>query len=97
RQLSPARAAACRALSEAIAAEPYYLAGSERFDTRLIEVTEGKVIGKMGAEGVFALTLPGQGLGLALKVADGSERALYPAVTEVLRQLDIISEEQCRD
>lgn len=94
--LSSARAEACRTLREAIAAEPYYLAGSDRYDTRLIEVTQGKIIGKMGAEGVFALTLPEKGWGLALKIADGHERALYPAVTEVLRQLGELSEDQCQ-
>ncbi|WP_010269864.1 asparaginase [Paenibacillus senegalensis] len=96
-RLSSTRAQACRSLIAAITAEPYYLAGSERYDTRLVEVTQGKVIGKMGAEGVFALTLPDKGWGLALKITDGSERALYPAVTEVLRQLGALNEDQCRE
>ena len=44
-----------------------YLAGSDRFDTRLIEVTKGRIIGKMGAEGIFALTMPDQAIRLRLQ------------------------------
>lgn len=70
---------------------PQYLAGSDRFDTQLIEVTQGRIIGKMGAEGIFALTVPEKGLGLVLKIEDGNQRALYPAVVEALKQLDLLS------
>jgi L-asparaginase II len=85
-QNTPTAAAAHRILA-ALRAHPFQLAGSGRYDTRLIEVTGGRIIGKMGAEGVFALTLPHKGLGLALKIEDGAQRAIYPAVTEALVQL----------
>lgn len=94
--LAADRAAACRTLYQAIRAEPYYLAGSDRYDTRLAEITDGAVIGKMGAEGVFALSIPDRGWGMALKITDGSERALYPAVTEALRQISALSPEQMK-
>ncbi|MNI47806.1 L-asparaginase II [compost metagenome] len=82
-----ARTCAASRIIEALRAHPFHLAGTGRYDTRLIEVTRGRIIGKMGAEGVFALTVPKLGLGLALKIEDGSERAIYPAVTEALLQL----------
>lgn len=85
------RARACRQIIEAIRQHPYYLAGSGRFDTRLIEVTGGRVIGKMGAEGIFAVTVPERNIGLAVKIEDGSQRGLYPAAAEALRQLDLLS------
>lgn len=68
------------------------IAGTERFDTALIRVTRGRLIGKMGAEGVFAVAYPAEGLGLALKIEDGAMRALYPAVVEALKQLGWIDE-----
>ncbi|WP_281887849.1 asparaginase [Paenibacillus sp. YYML68] len=89
--LSPVRQEACRTLLEAIARAPYYIAGTGRFDTRLSEVTDGRVIGKMGAEGVYAATAPAAGLGLALKLEDGAERALYAAATEALLQLGLLT------
>lgn len=89
--LSEARANACQRIVAAVRKYPQYLAGSDRFDTQLIEVTQGRIIGKMGAEGIFALTVPEKGLGLVLKIEDGNQRALYPAVVEALRQLDLLS------
>jgi L-asparaginase II len=88
------RARACRKIISAIARQPYYVAGSDRFDTRLIEVTQGRIIGKMGAEGVFAICLPEQGWGAALKVEDGAPRALYPAAVETLHQLDMLRKDE---
>lgn len=85
------RAEACRQIVESIRKEPFYVAGTGRFDTRLIEVTQGRILGKMGAEGVFALTIPAQGLGIAVKIEDGAMRALYPAVTETLAQLGLLN------
>jgi len=92
--LSAERAAACTRVIAALRAHPRLLAGSGRFDTRLIEATGGRIVGKMGAEGVFALCVPEQGFGLALKIADGQQRALYPAVTEALRQLGWLQERE---
>jgi L-asparaginase II len=81
-------------IREALAAHPEYLAGDDRYDTQLICITEGRVLGKMGAEGVFALCVPAKKIGVAIKIEDGNFRALYPAVTETLMQLNIISNEE---
>ncbi|MDD9270164.1 asparaginase [Paenibacillus sp. GCM10023248] len=89
--LPEARANACRRIVAAVRQYPQFLAGSDRFDTRLIEVTNGRIIGKMGAEGIFALTVPAMNLGFVLKIEDGNQRALYPAVVEALKQLDLLS------
>lgn len=85
------RAAACKTIIDALRRSPEMIAGRDRFDTQLIEATDGQIIGKMGAEGVFALTIPSLLLGMAVKVEDGSMRGLYPAVLEALRQMDLIS------
>ncbi|WP_166238145.1 asparaginase [Paenibacillus turpanensis] len=84
-------AAACGRILRALRSHPHLLAGDDRFDTALIRATGGRLIGKMGAEGVFAVTVPDEGLGIAVKVEDGSLRALYPAVVEALRQLQLLS------
>lgn len=87
---------ACNTIIDSIAKHPVMIAGTGRFDSALIEATGGRVIGKMGAEGVFAVTKPGSGLGMACKIEDGSGRAMYPAVTEALLQLDWISGEEAQ-
>lgn len=92
-----ASAQACRTIVRAIAAHPELIAGEDRFDTALIRATGGKVIGKMGADGVFAVSVPSEGLALVLKMEDGSLTALYPAVAEALRQLGWVDEQAFRD
>ncbi|MCL6459908.1 MAG: asparaginase [Gorillibacterium sp.] len=92
--LATEHATACGRIVDAIRKHPIALAGTDRFDTRLVEVTQGRLIGKLGAEGVFAVTAPTEGLGLAIKIEDGTARALYPAVTEALHQLNLLSAEE---
>jgi L-asparaginase II len=63
---------------------PFMVAGSGRLDTRLMGNSE--VVSKSGAEGVFAAGMP-DGTGLAIKVSDGSGRAVEPAALSLLRGL----------
>ena len=52
----------------------------------------GTIVAKSGAEGLICIGIPGRGLGIAIRIADGSFRA-HPVVTgEVLRQLDLVPE-----
>ncbi len=74
----------------AIRAHPFLLAGTERFDTVLLEETGGRVISKVGAEGVHSITVPSMGLGLAVKVEDGALRAQHIAVLRALQLLDVL-------
>ncbi|WP_040948576.1 asparaginase [Gorillibacterium massiliense] len=90
--LLPERADACRRITAAIRRYPRALAGTGRYDTRLAEATGGRLIGKLGAEGVFAVAVAERDWGIAVKIEDGANRALYPAVTETLRQLGLLSE-----
>jgi L-asparaginase II len=71
----------------AMLAHPELVAGSGRLDTILMTAWPGRVLVKVGAEGVFAAALPGLGLGLALKVADGDLRAAAIALVAALEQV----------
>jgi L-asparaginase II len=74
----------------AMRARPFLVGGTDRFDSVLIEETDGRVISKVGAEGVHAATVPERGIGFAIKVADGATRAQHPAVLRLLQLLDIL-------
>jgi L-asparaginase II len=71
----------------AVRAHPWWLAGTARLPTRLIEAVPG-LVAKDGAEGVFAAALPDGGA-LAVKIADGSPRPLPPVVTAALELLGV--------
>jgi L-asparaginase II len=73
--LGPARAAAAARLRAAVAANPFFVAGTDRFDTRAMTVLGARAFTKTGAEGVHCAALPELGLGIAVKCADGSGRA----------------------
>jgi L-asparaginase II len=74
-------------VAAAVRTYPWWLGGSGRFPTRLIEAVPG-LVAKDGAEGVFAAALP-EGGALAVKIADGSPRPLPPVVTALLETLGV--------
>lgn len=92
--LPEGRAAACRRVLEAMMAEPFMVAGSDRFCTRIMQAIPGKVAIKTGAEGVYCGAIPSLGLGICLKVGDGATRAAEVAMGQVLRHLGAIDEAQ---
>ena len=80
----------CRNVFGAMRTRPFLVGGTDRFDSVLIEETEGRVIAKIGAEGVHSVAVPEQGIGIAVKVEDGAQRAQFPAVLRVLQALDAL-------
>ncbi|MGQ9689657.1 MAG: asparaginase [Desulfobaccales bacterium] len=69
---------------------PRHIAGDGRLETEIMLALPGRVFAKTGAEGGFALALAQEGLGVALKVEDGSSRALGPAIIEIMDQLGLL-------
>jgi L-asparaginase II len=100
-QVHPAeRAAACHTITSAMMSHPDMVGGPNRFDTRLMQLTRGRIVSKGGAEAFQGLGLmpgalgPGSpAVGIALKIADGDNRQIVrQAVSlEVFRQLDALS------
>lgn len=80
-------------VARAVRAHPELFGGADRFDTVLIQETQGAVIAKVGAEGVHSVAVPALGLGLALKVEDGALRAQHIAVLSALQQLGVLPSE----
>jgi L-asparaginase II len=77
-------------LRRAMAAWPHLVAGRERSCTALMAApgVAGRVVVKIGAEGVYCAALPVGGLGVALKVRSGDGRAAPIALCGVLARLD---------
>jgi len=84
------RGEAAGRLFQAMRAHPFFIAGTGRLDTDLITATAGRIVAKVGAEGVYCAAIPELGLGLALKVEDGAVRCLNPAL---LGLLDLVAPE----
>ena len=101
-RIAAGETAAMKAVGEAMSTHPENVGGEGRFCTQLMEAFEGRVIGKFGADGTYAIGVrgaQGQGdgqssVGVALKIEDGNVRVLYAAVCEVLEQLKVGTAEQ---
>jgi L-asparaginase II len=93
--LGQRRAKAASRIFEACMAEPFYVAGTERFDTKLMTLGAGRIFVKVGAEGVYCGALPELGLGFALKCDDGAVRAAETMVAALIARLskDALGEE----
>ena len=98
--LHHARAEACRTIISAMTSFPIMVAGPGEFDTRLMDVSNGRILSKGGAEGYQAMGLmpgslgPGSpGLGIAFKVTDGDfqNRARPGIALEILNQMGALS------
>ncbi len=85
-----AHQAAITRIGDAMAAEPFMVAGTGRLNTQLMSVTGGRILAKDGAEGVLGIALRERGLGIAFKVEDGSYRSHQQITLAILRQLDAL-------
>jgi L-asparaginase II len=90
--LEPDDRAALGRVRSAMLANPWYVGGTGRLDTALIEAGRGAILAKGGAEAVHCDALVPQQTGVALKVIDGNSRAVAPSVLAVLKRLDALDE-----
>lgn len=84
-------------VTSAMTMYPEMIAGKGRIDTELMKRCGSRVIGKIGAEGVYCAGILGKGMGVALKIEDGSFRAVGPAIMDLLLQLGVITENEAEN
>lgn len=110
RELSEARATACKKITAAMSAHPEMVSSFGEFDCELMQLCKGKVITKRGAEGFQIIgIMPGviseKGVGIAFKVTDGDKSSMNdnletttrvrpPVTLEILKQLNVLNEAQ---
>lgn len=83
-----------RAVGDAMRAEPWFVAGTGREDTELMQAVPGLLV-KGGADGVHVAALPGRGV-VAVKLDDGGDRGRMPALAAGLRRLGVPAEQLSR-
>lgn len=88
--LGEARENAARALVSAMYEHPLLVAGEGRACSELMAATTAKVAIKTGAEGVYTAILPDLGLGVALKIEDGTTRGAEAAIAAILVRLGVL-------
>lgn len=89
-------AAACGRVMRAMWANPMMVAGHGRYCTALLAATGKKLFVKAGANGVYAIGVPGRGLGIAVKVDDGERQGYHALLIQLLRSMDVITDAEVR-
>jgi len=74
---------------EAMVLHPELIAGQGRPCTEMMRAHPGRVVTKVGAEGVYSALLVRERLGVALKVVDGHSLASALAIASVLSELGL--------
>jgi L-asparaginase II len=92
-RLGTTRGDAIRRVRAAMGAHPELVAGSGRLCTQVMRAVPDVLV-KVGAEGVYIAILPKLGLGVALKIDDGTGRAAEVALLAVLRHLRVFDAKQ---
>lgn len=88
--LGRARGEAARKLVSAMRAHPLLVAGEGRACTELMEAAGRRAAIKTGAEALFTAILPDEGLGVALKIEDGTTRGSECAIAAILCRLGVL-------
>lgn len=84
-------AIALNRLRAAMTAHPENVGGShDRQDTDAMKASNGRIAAKTGAEGLLCVGLAEHGLGIAIRIADGSYRAHGVVLVAVLEQLNLL-------
>jgi len=100
RNLQTKRASACRTITRAMVSHPDMVSGLGTFDTRLMEISKGKIVSKGGAEGIQQIGImpdvikpgsPGGGIILKISDGDGVGRARPAVSLEILRRLGALT------
>ncbi|MBE9125091.1 MULTISPECIES: asparaginase [unclassified Coleofasciculus] len=90
-QLASGDNLAMERIIRAMTHHPTLVAGEGAFDTKLMQLTEGELVSKAGAEGIQCIGRVGAGLGMAIKVMDGAKRAKYAVAIQLLKQMGWIT------
>ncbi|WLD94535.1 asparaginase [Alkalihalobacillus sp. AL-G] len=90
--LYQARSQALQTIRNSMLSHPEMVGGTDRFDSDLMRVFNGRLVAKAGAEAVQCIGDVETGIGIAIKIEDGNGRSVSAVAMEVLKQLGIGNE-----
>jgi L-asparaginase II len=88
---------ACARIVSAMRTYPEMVSGEGRFDLDLARATNGRIFSKAGGEAVECAGIPERSWGVAVKVVDGSSRAIGPLMVWILRELGLLNEAELQE
>ena len=88
--------AAAKRIFTAMNAHPHMVSGTNGFCTELMRATGGRLIGKVGAQGVYCVGIREPAIGIAIKIEDGTPGMASMAMMHILKALRLLSEDEYR-
>ena len=79
-------------IMDSVTEEPFMIGGTNRCCTKIMEILKNKAFVKYGAEAVYTASLPEYGLGIAIKIDDGSVRAVEVALLRILDEIGVLDD-----
>ncbi len=89
--LTEAQRVGARRVCAALRSKPEMIGGTKRLDSELIRATDGRVISKVGAEGLWCVGVADADLGVAVKCDDGTAQAPQWVGLAALEALGVLS------
>lgn len=77
-------------ISAAMMRHPEMVAGTDRIDTELMRAGAGRLVSKIGYEGIMACGVAGEDIGIAIKIDDGAPRAYEALMPALLERLGLL-------
>lgn len=84
-------------LRSAMARHPENISGKGELDCELMRLAHGKLVAKLGAEGLLCVAVPERELGFAIRMYDGTYRGLNILAVSVLEQLDLVEPDELKE
>ena len=84
-------------IRNAMSKYPQVLSGTGRIDLAVSEVTNGRIIAKIGADAVYCLAVKDGDLGITFKIEDGDYSAVNPMTIAVLKHLDLLTKDEAAE
>ena len=81
-------------IRNAMSKYPQVVSGNGRIDLAVSEVTNGRIIAKIGSDAVYCLAVKDGDLGITFKIEDGSYSAVTPMTIAVLKHLDLLTKDE---
>lgn len=88
---------ACKLIVRSVSNFPEMVAGTDRYCTDVMRITNGRIVGKTGADGVYCLSVPEKKWGISIKIDDGKMGPQYIVAQELLLELNLISQAEANE
>ena len=84
-------------IRNAMSKYPQVISGTGRIDCAISEVSNSRIIGKMGSDAVYCIAVKDENMGITFKIEDGDYAAVTPMVIAILKYLNLLTKDEAAE